>query len=119
MSEDWPDCKTHQEMQCIYNNGLYEPKIEANLGRCLRPSTAMTYKAEVLVSPPRVENDYFSIWFKYTTGQLRVKEEVPILGLATFIGSIGGSLGLFLGFSCYEYISHFIKKVSYIVKNRI
>ena len=65
MSEDWPDCKTHQEMQCIYNNGLYEPKIEANLGRCLRPSTAMTYKAEVLVSPPRVENDYFSIWFKY------------------------------------------------------
>ena len=114
MSEYWPDCMTYQEMQCMHKNGLYEPKIEANLGRCLRPTSAMSYKTEVKASRP-LDYDYIGVWFKYSTGQLNVKEEIPILGLATFIGSIGGSLGLFLGFSCYDYFSKLIKKLTSIV----
>ena len=40
-----------------------------------------------------------------------VKEETLVLGTREYIGYIGGSLGLLLGFSCYAYITKLIDKV--------
>ena len=113
MSEfGWPDCKTHQEMHC---NDVYDPIIETESGLCLRPTEAMIFKVQEVTSV-QSHTDYVGVWFRYETGQLEVKEEIPILGFATFIGSIGGSLGLFLGFSCYDYISRLFKKVTSLVQ---
>ena len=39
---------------------------------------------------------------------LEVKKEILVLDASTFIGSIGGSLGLFLGFSIFSYLSGLI-----------
>ena len=35
----------------------------------------------------------------YSTTDVKVSEVIDIIDLATFVGSIGGNLGLFLGFS--------------------
>ena len=113
----WPDCKTYEEMQCNQETGVYDPIIEADLGLCLRPAEAMIFIVQDVTSRLSVTDDNsIVVWFKYSTGQLEVKEEIPILGFATFIGSVGGSLGLFLGFSCYDYISRLIKRVTSLVQ---
>ena len=95
--------------------GIWNPIIEADLGLCLKPTETMIFKIKEVLT--RISHsDYIEIQFKYSTGQLEVMEEIPILGFATFIGSIGGSLGLFLGFSCYDYISGLIKRVTSIIQ---
>ena len=106
-----------KEMQCNQETGVYDPIIEADLGFCLRPAEAMIFIVQDVTSRLSVTDDNsIVVWFKYSTGQLEVKEEIPILGFATFIGSVGGSLGLFLGFSCYDYISRLIKRVTYLMR---
>ena len=110
---DLPLCRSHKEMACMYEHGLYDPKMEILLGECMRPANAMVFKAQVLsLRSASGKGNVTTIWFRYATGKLSVKEEVHSIGLATFIGSIGGSLGLFLGFSIFDYISHFIDKIS-------
>ena len=46
-----------------------------------------------------------------TIDKKEVKEETLVLGTREYIGYIGGSLGLLLGFSCYAYITKLIDKV--------
>ena len=48
------------------------------------------------------------IWITPYSGTLEVKKEILVLDASTFIGSIGGSLSLFLGFSIFSYLSGLI-----------
>ena len=38
-------------------------------------------------------------------------KEIEIYDLSAVVASVGGSLGLFLGFSCYEYGKRLIEKI--------
>ena len=58
------------------------------------------------------------ITIMYSGTEVVVLEEVKLVSLSTFIGGVGGNLGLFLGFSCltslfllYEFILVLILKV--------
>ena len=114
---DLQDCRNYQDMMCMLFQGYYDPTFEGHFGRCLRPANALAFKSKVILTRPSKNNtNEIMVWFKYSTDQLEVKEEVPILGFTTFIGSIGGSLGLFLGFSCYDYLTNFINRVANIMK---
>ena len=104
-----PQCETREEMLCILNNGIFDTQVESHFSKCLRPANAIVYQAKVIYS--RSTKDSGVTWFKYSFGPAEVREEVLTLDPATFIGSIGGSLGLFLGFSCYTYITYFIDKI--------
>ena len=111
-----PDCQTFQDINCMIN-GFWNPKYENQFSQCFRPEKAMTYKAKkVLTRPPELAKNSTEIviWMKYSTDQLEVKEEIPNLGLSSFLGETGGALGLFLGFSFYTYFSHFI---DYLMEN--
>ena len=94
----------------MIDNGVFYPDIEAALAQCLRPANTMLFKAKVLSSRPS-QSEHIKIWFKYSTGQVEVNEEVLSIRPTTFIGSIGGSLGLFLGFSMYDYISSILDTI--------
>ena len=110
-----PDCTSIEEMECMLTYGMFDPRWEAQMAQCLRPANSLVFKAQILTFRHSADNAS-TIWFKYSNGQLAVKEEVPNLGLATFIGSIGGSLGLFLGFSIFDYISKCIYNISALLK---
>ena len=43
--------------------------------------------------------DYFKIRLYYSTMDVKVSTTVNLIDVPTFVGSIGGNLGLFLGFS--------------------
>ena len=92
------------------HNGVFYPEKEAALGQCLRPANTMEFKAKV-ISFRSSASEHINMWFKYGSGQLEVNEEILSIGLTTFIGSIGGSLGLFLGFSMYDYISSLVDAI--------
>ena len=64
------------------------------------------------------------VWFRYTSAiamyygetEVRVKEEFLIYDLNAIVAAIGGSLGLFLGFSCYEVARGGLEKARNLVK---
>ena len=47
------------------------------------------------------------IWFSKTQ---EIREEIRVITTSSFIGSIGGSLGMFFGFSILSYALYFIDK---------
>ena len=108
--DELPLCPTYRDMLCMTDNGIFYPEKEAALAQCLRPASTMEFKAKV-ISFRSSPSKHINMWFKYGTGQLEVKEEVLSIALTTFIGSIGGSLGLFLGFSMYDYISSIVDTI--------
>ena len=108
--DELPLCPTYEDMACMTHNGGFYPEKEAALGQCLRPANTMEFKAKV-ISFRSSASEHINMWFKYGSGQLEVNEEILSIGLTTFIGSIGGSLGLFLGFSMYDYISSLVDAI--------
>ena len=76
---------------------------------CLKPKVTNLYKA---IKPSFDESESSSARAKINiypySSTLEVKKEILVLDASTFIGSIGGSLGLFLGFSIFSYLSGLI-----------
>lgn len=52
----------------------------------------------------------------YGETEVRVKEEFLIYDLNAIVAAIGGSLGLFLGFSCYEVARGGLQKARNLLK---
>ena len=77
--------------------------------KCFKPKLTHLYKA---IKPSFDESESSSTKVKLNiypySSTLEVKKEILVLDASTFIGSIGGSLGLFLGFSIFSYLSGLI-----------
>ena len=58
-------------------------------------------------------NDSKSVWMDYLflSGYLQVHQEYLVYEIDDIIGSIGGTLGLFIGFSFLELVRHFIRTI--------
>ena len=52
----------------------------------------------------------------YGRTEVKVKKEFLIYDLNTIVATIGGSLGLFLGFSCYEVTRSGLEKMRNLMK---
>ena len=96
-----------EEYPCM-NNLLYQYRYE-----CLQSLTNVQYRT--ILYPgykpniPKGSGFRFTIYFDKATKD--IKEEVLTVTTGSFIGSVGGSLGLFLGFSFFTYLSEIIDKV--------
>ena len=99
-----PVCKSFEEMNCIINEEWNTPERTFQIRKCLRPDSTNLYKANTFIAPNEHSKNTseMEFWFIFTSEEVEVKEEMPVIGLASFIGSVGGSLGLFLGFSMYS-----------------
>ena len=70
---------------------------------CTKPRSEQQYKAIILdqYNQPKPNQVAFYVDFKYTSKT--VKEETLIYDTLSFIGTLGGFLGLFLGFSFFGF----------------
>ena len=59
----------------------------------------------------KADETEFVFWIYFNKATKDIKEEVFVVTTGSLIGSVGGSLGLFLGFSFFTYISGIIEKV--------
>ena len=97
------------EISCMHNLLTIQRKYRYE---CLQAKKIIQYKASFnpTFNLNSNESDFLFVFF-FDKGTKDIKEEVLIVTTASFIGSVGGSLGLFLGFSFFNYLSGIINKV--------
>ena len=58
-----------------------------------------------------------AVYYQIVANDIEVREEYLIYGLEGLIGSTGGTLSLFIGFSFLDTIKHFLYKLkNYLMK---
>ena len=91
--------KCRKTMMKCYRQILYSRPRQ-----CQLPCTHESYKGKTRKMGKSFENKKVNpnemyIRLTYTTTDTEIHDEVLIQDLSTFIGTVGGSLGLFIGFS--------------------
>ena len=79
------------------------------------PCEFIKYSAETLaydrssslsISPHTpIEEEYIGIFFMYATTEIKVITEELLINFSNFVSSVGGNLGMFIGFSCFGVFS--------------
>ena len=102
---DVPPCKNYEEANCMINQTLDS--------RCIQPKSTLQYRMERYdygYSDPGTSHvPTWSLSFPLTV--MEVKEEILIISPEDMIGYTGGALGLFIGFSCFEYFTRLFDKL--------
>ena len=104
-----PICNSTKDYDCIWQ---YYPQWQ----KCLLQKRAVAYvpkKNDILYYGKKSSD--IEVQFSTRTKGMQIIEEIDIITLSGLIGSIGGSLGMFFGFSITSYLSfvieRFVKKV--------
>ena len=107
-----PACYNFNQTDCI-NRALYGNKnILAARYHCLKPKETVEYKGKPYENTYNLLNGSgIALYFQFNRLEKEVKEEIYVINTRELIASIGGSLGLFIGFSCYTYSAFFIDKL--------
>ena len=99
-----PVCKTYQENYCIY-----EPFVKfmlKNHNSCPSSCEQVSYSLEVTKAPRNLKfSNNSAIWsLIFASKSINEKEQNLAYPMTDFIGFIGGTVGLFNGFSFYGFI---------------
>ena len=92
-----PSCN-YDEFYCLFNDMWSDKRKQ--LMECLKPGMALVYETSVSKSL-KGDKSNGSVTFGIfgASPMKKIEEEVYVISIPAFIGSIGGSLGLFFGFS--------------------
>ena len=114
---------------------LVTPSTQEDIGakirqKCQKSCKSTQYIATIL-NPiplrylPYNSNHSFALSYTFAKNELDVKQEYLIVDAITMIGSVGGTLGLFIGFSfvtclssIIETLKHFVKMLDDCLQNR-
>ena len=79
----------------------------------MKPMKTTLYKAKAVPfeKASNQSNSKVELLFSYSSDEIKIEEETLMIGTSSYIGSVGGSLGLFLGFSFFTYLSYLIDKL--------
>ena len=107
-----PFCSHFGEQKCMihaHNFGIKE-KFET----CEYPMSDMEYSAITKKEDQSLLNsnhNYTTIKISFLSSTRTIKEEILVYDESTLIGTLGGFLGLFVGFSFFGLIGYFIEKL--------
>ncbi len=99
-------CKTELNAKCMFD-GYYhgvEDSPEAHKSPCLPSCTKFEYDGEIEYLEASSWDPTF-VWIKiqFSSDKERVFDEILLFDFSSFIGNVGGSLGLFIGFSYFQF----------------
>ena len=97
--EDVDQCLTKVEYECMQKVLKTDPE-EMNV-QCPQSCTHISYKIQVK-SLPQDMTQHAILLMYYTSNGYLLFEEYLVFDEIAIIVALGGSLGLFLGFSCYQ-----------------
>ena len=107
---DLPNCQSPKQFSCI-GNQIWD--LEEYFD-CYRTDIVTSYSIHDRIENPFhfVKNDFKTdIFIGIFTMNKVIKEEVFVLTLQDLIGSVGGSLGMFFGFSISTSIFYCLNKI--------
>ncbi len=106
-------CTTKEDVDCV-TNAYWQFRLNAKTF-CPKSCVASEFHGSQrsIIQFESNESAYFEVDYDYD--KVVVYEEVPLFDFSSFIGNVGGSLGLFIGFSYFQ----FAKTVSMAIVDRI
>ena len=106
-----PACKTYEEFECVDKNLYATGDIATQNYACHKPSLAKLYLPRPNSWKRYLGDDSSQMYFYFESLFILYKEEMDVISASQLIGTVGGSLGLSIGFSFYSYFSGFFEKV--------
>ena len=101
-----PVCESVSDILCIYDQST-----KLNLwSKCNMKNRALTYNGDLTRWDKYQEDNATYLNIEIRNTNVEIHEEVDVITMAELIGSLGGSLGMFFGFSISAYILCFIDK---------
>lgn len=92
-----PICQNIEDFEC----NAQDP-TKARLG-CLKPKFLIQYKGDPVLSKTETKkHTYLRLFIQFPNDKVEVSEEILVKSDLDLIASVGGSLGLFLGFSFFN-----------------
>ena len=90
-----PPCRTYEELTCMLEN--WDPKED-----CLRHKIIKRYAPTDRQNKIALEHES-NVVISFESKESQIMEEIDVISFPNLIGSIGGSLGMFFGFSFAGY----------------
>ena len=100
---------------------IEQRKVLAQMKNCLQHKKFMQYSAARITKnefgTEDIENIFLKdsmnirIYFKYASNKIDVYEETLMFDETSLVGSLGGSLGLFVGFSFFGYAMPIVEAI--------
>lgn len=94
-----PLCTTEEDYKCMLT--LLSPDIQENDQKCRHPCTETFYETYSR-SNPHPSKNWAYVMMYYQSNRIQVLEEYLVFDFSSILVAIGGSLGLFLGFSFFQ-----------------
>ena len=106
-----PSCKSYNDTWAILDMIYITKKTE--FIKCLKPESAKIYEpsANPTKRPEKISNRSIEFVVYGASNLKKIDEEVLVISPTAFMGSIGGSMGLFFGFSLLACCSDVIDKI--------
>ena len=102
-------CQTKDKLLCMYKKLAI---VRGPRNQCLRLKNLTMFQGDTYFRFATNSNKTsIKINFYSAGDSIKVAEEILVVSTGSFIGSIGGSLGLFLGFSFFSYLATLIDKL--------
>ena len=94
---DLPICQNIEDFTCIIKDHGKERL------KCLKPKFMIQYKGEPVKSKTESKkHTYLRLFMQFPNDLVEISEEILVISDLDFLASVGGSLGLFLGFSFFS-----------------
>ena len=104
-------CQSMKDNKCWYYWAFYGENFN-EYKKCMKPMETTLFNAKPkTLQKISDQSDTVEFDFGYSSDQIKIEEEALMIGTSSYIGSVGGSLGLFLGFSVFTYLSYCIDKL--------
>ncbi len=99
-----PPCTAQKDMECAHEEyrRILEAHIDPQATGCPVPCKQVRYKASLREDSSRYLGNLTSVSLYFKTSHVIAYEEYLLYDLNTIVAAVGGSLGLFLGFSCWH-----------------
>lgn len=118
-----PTCQNEAEADCSESH-VYEDILgKASSGLCPKSCTIHEYSGEINYRESKTEakeeNNTFSASFRFAAPfTMTSYQEYLIYDFNGLVGSVGGTLGIFIGFNFYETIARVIDRIKNVTANR-
>ena len=111
---DFPTCLTVEESDCSENVLFTDVMGKATNGLCPKSCTIQEYGGgidfEISKTENEISNTAFNISYRFSAPFVMPSyQEYLIYDFNGLVGSVGGTLGIFIGFNFYEIIARFFE----------
>ena len=104
-------CQSREDNKCWYDWSLFGKNVN-EYKKCMKPMITTLYKTKAIpLENVSNQSSIIEMQFGFSSDQIKIEEETLMIGTSSYIGSVGGSLGLFLGFSFFTFLSYCIDKL--------